>query len=39
MNIVVDTSALISGDKHLLDLKQVEGIEVLSVKDFLALQK
>lgn len=33
----VNARHIISGDKHLLDLKQVEGIEVLSVKDFLAL--
>ena len=35
MKVVYDTNILISGDKHLLDLKSYKGIERLSARDFL----
>jgi putative PIN family toxin of toxin-antitoxin system len=35
--IAADASYIVSGDRHLLDLEALEGITILSARDFLAL--
>jgi predicted nucleic acid-binding protein len=33
--LMASANAIVSGDKHLLKLKQFEGIEIMSLRDFL----